>query len=145
MLAVAVMNAVLRRRTGVQFTDCDGGMSKHSQFPTPIQNIALSLSFAVMGESRHNRTYSEYMAVADRLPPLKILFFKVNEFLRHLHECDGCDGLRLPELCRFQSGDERVTYEPFPKSISYETIRSALTIAGLHEQRWRKEPSAQNL
>jgi hypothetical protein len=113
-------------------------MNKRPQFPTPIQDIALNLIFSVMSEYRFNRTYSEYMAIAARLPPLKRLTFEVNEFLRHLHQSDGRNGVRLPELCRFRSGDERVTYEPFPKRISYETIRSALTIAGLRERRWFK-------
>jgi hypothetical protein len=73
-----------------------GVMGKHSQFPTPIQNIALHLIFAVMGEDRINRTYDEYMAIAARLPPLKELTFKVNRMLQELHKCNGCDGVFLP-------------------------------------------------
>ena len=74
-------------------------MSKHSQFPTPIQNIALNLTFAVMREERYNRTYDEYMAIAATLPPLNVLTFKINELLAQLHKCHGCNGVFLPELC----------------------------------------------
>jgi hypothetical protein len=48
-------------------------MPSQPKFPTPIQDISLSLIFAVIGESRFNRSYSEYMAFAAKLPPLKDL------------------------------------------------------------------------
>jgi hypothetical protein len=113
-------------------------MGKHSQFPTPIEDTVLDLVFAVMGEGRINRTYDEYMAIAARLPPLKVLTFKVNQLLEERHKCNGCNGVLLPELCRFKAGDQRITYEPYPKTISYETVRTALEIAGMREPRWRK-------
>jgi len=113
-------------------------MSNHPQFPTPIEDIALNLIFAAMGEGRINRTYDEYMAIAARLPPLKVLTFKINKLLQELHKCDGCNGVGLPELCRFKAGDEIITYEPYPKSISYQTVRTALEHLGMREPRWRK-------
>src|SRR5205807_91966 len=116
-----------------------GAMGKHSQFPTPIEDTVLDLVFAVMGEGRINRTYDEYMAIAARLPPLKVLTFKVNQLLEERHKCNGCNGVLLPELCRFKAGDQRITYEPYPKTISYETVRTALEIAAMREPRWRKD------
>src|SRR5262245_41214893 len=115
----------------------DWRMSKAQ--PTAIQNIALSLIFAVMGEYRYNRTYDEYMAISDRLPPLKQLTFQVNRLLQQLHKCNNeCKGFVLPQLCRFKAGDQRIVYESYPGRISYETIRAALVAAGMREQRWRK-------
>ena len=105
-------------------------MSKHPQFPSPIQEIALNWTFAVMGERRINRTYDEYMAIAARLPPLKVLTFKINQFLQHMNKCSGCNGVLLPELCRFKAGYRRIVYESYPKRISYETVRAALVLAG---------------
>jgi hypothetical protein len=113
-------------------------MSKRPKHPTQIQDNALNLIFAAMNERRINRTCDEYMAIAARLPPLKVLTFVVKERLRRLHECDGCNGVRLPELCRFKAGDQIITYEPYPKRISYETIRIALSVPGMREPRWRK-------
>jgi hypothetical protein len=123
-------------------------MNKRPQFPTPIQDIVLNLTFAVMGEKRSfevgvekriKRTYDEYMAIAARLPPLKQLTFKVNQLLQQLHKCnDECKGFVLPQLCRFKGGDERVIYEPYPRRISYETVREALEVAGMRQPRWRK-------
>jgi hypothetical protein len=110
--------------------------NKRPQFPTPIQEIVLNLIFVIMGERRVNRTCSEYMAIAARLPPLKLLTFRVNRLLQQVHKCDGCNGVRLPELCRFKKGDARVTYERYPASVSYETVRLALDISGLREPRW---------
>jgi hypothetical protein len=113
-------------------------MSKHPQFPTPIQEIALNLTFAVMGERRINRTYDEYMAIAARLPALKVLTSNINQFLLHMHKCNGCNGVLLPELCQFKAGDRRIVYEPYPKRISYETVRAALELAGMRKRKWRK-------
>jgi hypothetical protein len=113
-------------------------MSKHPQFPTPIQEIALNLTFAVMRERRINRTYDEYMAIAARLPALKVLTFKINQFLQHMNKCSGCNGVLLPELCGFKAGHRRIVYEPYPKRISYETVRAALELAGMRQPRWRK-------
>jgi hypothetical protein len=116
-------------------------VSKHPQFPTPIQEIALNLIFAVMGEGRINRTYDEYMAIAARLPALKVLTFKINQFLKEIHNCDGCNGVLLPQLCGFQAGHRRIIYEPYPKSISYETVRAALEVAGMRRPK-RGKPKA---
>lgn len=121
--------------------------------PTVIQDIVLSLVFEAMGESQVNRTHQEYMDIAARLPPLKVLTHKVNERLREWHEDDariaaskdlpGFDiekqckhrKSRLPRICRFRAGDERIVYEPFPKTISYETVRAALENAGMRQRR----------
>ena len=113
-------------------------MSKPRQFPTAIQDIALNLIFSVMGEARINRTYSEYMDIAARLPPLKVLTFEVNLLLQRLHEGEGGDGAGLPDLCRFRAGDERIIYEPYPTAISCQTVRTALEVAGMRKPRWRK-------
>jgi hypothetical protein len=113
-------------------------MRRRSQFPTPIQDIALNAIFAVMGEERINRSHEEYMDIAARLPPLKVLKSKVDERLQHLHRCSGCNGVLLPEICRFKAGDRIITYEPYPKKISHQTIRTALVIAGMRKPRWEK-------
>jgi len=78
------------------------------------------------------------MQIAAKLPPLKVLTFKVNQLLQRLHEGEGRDGAALPELCRFRAGDERIIYESYPKVISCETVRTALEIAGMRKPRWRK-------
>jgi hypothetical protein len=109
-------------------------MNKRARFPTPVEDIALNLAFAVMGESRINRSFEEYLAIAARLPPLKVLTFEINELLGQLHKRYGA---QLPQLCRFKAGDERITYEPYPSTISYQTVRTALTAAGLRQPRWR--------
>src|SRR5271166_6089305 len=118
--------------------DCSTNMRSPRQFPTQIQDIALNLAFAVMREGRINRSYDEYMAIAARLPPLKVLTFKINQQLKQIHKCDGCDGIRLPEICRFKAGDQQVDFEPYPKEISYETVRAALEHSGMRQPRWRK-------
>jgi len=110
-------------------------MRKH---PTPVEDIALSLIFGVMGEERVNRTYDDYVKIAAALPPLKVLTFKVNQLLRQIHECARRDGVPLPELCRFKAGHQRITYEPYPMAISIETVRTALEAYGMREPRWRK-------
>jgi hypothetical protein len=78
-------------------------MKRVSKFPTAIQNIALNLIFAVMGESRFNRTPDEYRAIIAALPPLKVLTSKINRLLRQAHQSNNeCNGFVLPQLCRFK-------------------------------------------
>jgi hypothetical protein len=116
-----------------------GVMSKRPQFPTPIQNLALKLIFAVMGESRFSRTPDEYKAIAARLPALKVLTDQINRMLQQAHRSNNeCKGFVLPELCRFKAGDQRITYEPYPETISIQTVRAALEIAGMRQPKWRK-------
>jgi hypothetical protein len=113
-------------------------MKKPQHFLTQVQEIAANLIFAVVGECRFNRTHREYMAIANKLPPLKVLHAKVNERLQKLHEDAERNGIPLPEICRFKAGDERITYEPYPRTISYETLRTALTVLGMRRPRWRR-------
>ena len=110
-------------------------MPRTMKLPTPIQDIALNLVFDEMGECRFNRTYQAYMDIAARLPPLKVLVHKINKRLQRLHKTHNG---RLAEICRFKAGDERISYEPFPTKISYETLRAALVISGMREPRSRK-------
>ena len=114
-----------------------------SGFPTPIQDIALNLIFAVMGECRVNRRADEYADFSARLPALKILLYKVNERLKGLHHGSRCSGVPLPQICRFQAGDERSDFEDYPQRISYETLRAALNVSGLRSPRGRKRKHSQ--
>jgi hypothetical protein len=41
-----------------------------SPFPTSKENIAINIIFEWLGESRINRSYDHYMAIARRLPKL---------------------------------------------------------------------------
>jgi hypothetical protein len=74
-----------------------------------------------MGESRYNRTMSEYAAIAAKLQPLKILVYEVNKRLEWELKRSADSGPPLPFLCPFKSGDERIFDEPFPRKISRET------------------------
>jgi hypothetical protein len=95
-----------------------------------------------MGERRNNRTHDEYRAIAAAVPPLKELTFEVNRLLQQAHKChEECKGFILPELCRFKAGDKKIVYEPYPKAISYETIRESLIVAGMRKPRWSKAKS----
>ena len=101
--------------------------------PTPVQDIAVRLAFKVMGEKQYNRRYDEYMDIAERLPPLKQLHHQINVSLRAEHELGG-----LPQICRFKAGDKVIRYEPYPKTISYETLRAALVNYGMRKARRRR-------
>jgi hypothetical protein len=106
-----------------------------NKFPTSRENIALNITFELMGESRVNRSYDEYMAIATRLPPLKVLHGKINDRLREL----AAAGLALYQICHFKAGDKHHRYEEFPASLSLETVRSALTKVGMRVKRRRRE------
>jgi hypothetical protein len=104
-------------------------------FLTPIENIALDLIFAYMGEARENRTSDEYMRIASSLPPLKVLHYQVNTRLQEIQK----SGTAPYQICRFRAGDTRIVYEEFPTAISIEVIRTALTKSGMRMCRRRTE------
>ncbi|MBN8966158.1 MAG: hypothetical protein J0H89_12455 [Rhizobiales bacterium] len=104
-------------------------MARPKGWLTSTENIAIDLVFDVLGEERLNRTSKEYMDIAARLPVLKELHYQINERLSQWHK----EGRRLYEICRFKAGDKRIVYEPFPKTISQETLRRALIQAGFRE------------
>ena len=101
---------------------------------TSVENIALKLVFAFMNEGQYNRTSEDYMRIALELPRLKVLHYEVNRLLASRLERDGPPY----QICRFKAGDERYSFEPFPTSISIETIRSALVKSGMREPRRRQ-------
>jgi len=105
-----------------------------NKFPTSKENLALDLIFGLMGESRINRTYDEYMAIASRLPPLKVLHGKINDRLCEM----AAAGIRPYQICHFKGGDRYPLYEDFPTSVSLETVRSALTKIGMRQPRGRR-------
>ena len=97
------------------------------KFPTPVEDIILIIAFDLVGESRVNRTRDEYMQIAARLPPLKMLHGQINDRLREM----AAAGAAPYEICPFKIGDKYIRYKSFPGSVSLETVRSALTKAGM--------------
>lgn len=107
-----------------------------SQFPTSKENIVLDLIFESRGESRINRTYAEYMAIAARLPKLFTLHDDVNKRLSEM----ATAGNAPYEICYFKKKDRYPWYEKFPTSLSIETIRTALIKSGMKQPRGRRKP-----
>lgn len=105
-----------------------------NQFPTSAENIALDLIFHSMGEVRYNRTQDEYTAIIAKLPPIKVLHAHINKRLEEI----AAGGTSPHLICHFKAGDGYIRYEDFPKSVSIETVRSALVKIGMREPRRRK-------
>jgi hypothetical protein len=105
-----------------------------NKFPTPREELALNMIFNLIGESRYNRTYDEYMVIAARLPPLKVLHGKINDGLLEM----AIAGAIPNRICHFKMGDRYPRYEEFPISLSLETVRSALTKIGMRAARPRR-------
>ena len=106
-----------------------------SKFPTSKEDLALDLIFESRGESRINRTYDEYMAIASRLPPLKVLHADINKRLSEMAKA----GIAPYQICHFKAGDHYPRYCDFPTSVSLETVRSALTKVGMRQPRHRRK------
>ncbi|SRR6266540_4070125 len=110
-------------------------VSTVARFTTSVENIVLRLAFESVGEEQYNRTTAEYMDIAARLPPVKVLHGYVNDRLAEIWK----SGHPPYEICRFLPGDISIRYEPFPKEVSIETVRSALNLSGMrHPGRRRK-------
>lgn len=103
-------------------------------FPTSVENIVLNLIYEWLGESRFNRTSEEYSSIKARLSTITI------------EACHAYVNQRLSEFAKagtppfdaisyFKPGKSGVWYKPFPKSISMETVRTALIVHGMREPR----------
>jgi hypothetical protein len=107
------------------------------KFPTPIENVVLDIAFELIGESRiKTRKKDEYRQIAERLCriPLKVLHGQINDRLSEIE----AKGDAPYEICRFKAGDQYYKYEPFPVSVSLETVRNALTVVGMRKKRGRR-------
>jgi hypothetical protein len=105
-----------------------------SKYPTSKENIALDLISKRLGESFINRTPAEYQAIKAKMPPIKVMHGWVNDDLKAI----AADGAVPYQICYFRAGDRHAWYEPFPKSLSIEVVRSALVNAGFREKQVRK-------
>jgi hypothetical protein len=83
---------------------------------------------------RIRRARTEIMGIASELPPLKMLHHIVNQQLAKIAEA----GAAPYEICRFRAGDKIIRYEPFPTSISIQTIRTALIVSGMRRPKWKR-------
>jgi hypothetical protein len=89
---------------------------------TSKEDIALTLIFGLLKESRYNRTTAEYIEIEARLPKIEEAFAFVNNHLGKMARA----GYAPYEICYFKKGDFGHSYEPFPTSLSRETIRKAI-------------------
>jgi hypothetical protein len=101
-------------------------MKIRNPFPTSKEQIALDLIMEWLGESRFNRSLDEYLSIARRLPKLEALHAYVNQRLAEIAKAEVAPF----EICYCKSGDRYPWYEPFPTSLSKETVRSALVKSG---------------
>ena len=107
------------------------------KFLTMQEDLALSLIFEYVGESRYNRTIEEYEAIAAKLPPIKVLHGYVNDRLKEIAE----DPAAPRGLCYFQAGDRRAWFKDFPKLLTIEVVRNALVKSGMRNKQSRKARS----
>lgn len=102
---------------------------------TSKENIALNLISEWMEESFINRTWAEYVSIANRIPKLEALHSYINQRLSEI----AASGTAPYSICYFRKADRYPWYEPFPTSLSKATIRSALKKAGFSQL--RKDPN----
>jgi hypothetical protein len=102
-----------------------------NRFLTSKENIVINLVSEWLGESCINRTLNEYAAIAKRIPKIEAVHAYVNQRLREM-----ADARFAPyQISYFRLGDRYPWYADFPKSISVETVRTALKKSGLLELR----------
>src|SRR5262245_65008651 len=102
-----------------------------SPFLTSKENIAASLIYEWLGESRINRTYNEYIQIASRFPKVAACHAYVNQRLREMADA----GNAPYGICYFKVGDRYAWYEDFPTSRSRATVRGGLFKMGMPRRR----------
>jgi len=112
--------------------------------PRSLEELSLKLIFEAIGESRYNRTPEEYEQLITRLDRigLKELHHLVNE---KLAEYQRSGQPPWAAICRFQPGDRELRFDPFPTTISLQTIRNALNYSGFRKQKGVRSKRAKGL
>ena len=100
---------------------------------TMLEDTALNLTVELLKERRYNRTMEEYAAIAERLPPIKVLHGRVNDRLRRIAEIRTA-----PRLYHFQAREQHASFKALPASISLEVVRSALVKSGMRTKQERR-------
>jgi hypothetical protein len=101
----------------------------------PLEELALDLLFESYGEDRYNRSTEDYARLIALVPRLKKAHFRVNKTL----QAELSSGQqRWSAIVRFKAGDAAPRYEPFPNSISIDTIRNALNYSGFRAPKRKK-------
>jgi hypothetical protein len=101
-------------------------VKKANPFLTSKENIVIDLALEWGKESRFNRTKEDYLAIARRLPKLDALHAWVNQRLAEIAKAKAAPY----NICYFKVGDRWPRYEPYPTSLSKETVRTALIKSG---------------
>ena len=99
-------------------------------FPTPTHHIVINLLYEWLGESRFNRTWDDYVAIARRVPKIEALHAYVNQ---RLAEFKRSGNPPFDAICHFKRGEQGHWYKLFPTSISRQTVSEALKRSGLLE------------
>ncbi len=99
-------------------------------FLTPVEEIVINLVLEWLGESRINRKMEEYIAIAHRFPKIEAAHSYVNERLERIAAAGA-----TYEICDFKAGDVSRRYRSFPKSVSRETVRTAMKKFGIFRLR----------
>ena len=103
------------------------GYARMSDFLTSKEHIAIKLVFEWLGEAPANRTLAEYIAIARRLPKLAALHAYVNQRLAEIANAEQAPYT----ICYFKPGDAFPWIADFPRSLSMETVRTAIKKFGI--------------
>ncbi len=98
-------------------------------FLTPAEEIVIDLVLEWLGESRINRTADEYIAIAHRFPKIEAAHSHVNEQLKRIAAAGA--PYEISDFRAGDIGDVSVRYRDFPKSVSRETVRTAMNKFGI--------------
>lgn len=112
-----------------------------SQSLTSKEKLALDLIFGSVDEARIDWTMAEYMDVASRAGKLDVMHADVNQALGEM----AAAGYAPYEICYFKAGDRSPWFEPFPTSLSKETVRKAWVKSGMRELQRKAKPTRKKL
>jgi hypothetical protein len=109
-------------------------------FLTSKENIVINLLFEWLNESRYNRSLKDYIVIALRVPKTLAVHAYVNQRLSEMAKA----GHAPYQICYFKPHDRYPWFEDFPKSLSIETVRSALNKFGMSKLRELANDTNQN-
>jgi hypothetical protein len=102
-----------------------------SPFPTSSERIVIDILMEWLGESSLNRTPQEYITIAQKVPKPAAVHAYVNQRLAEIAATNSAPY----RICHFKCGDRYVWFAEFPKSVSLETVRTAINKFGVPQLR----------
>jgi len=111
------------------------------KYPPPSEVIILSILHEIYNPTGKELSLREFIEIADKLPPLKVIHGQINDWLKKRPVETGINGTVL----YLNAGDLQHRTAQYPRAVSLEAVRTALENSGFRGRSLAKARSVAGL